>query len=127
MKRFSLAILVLMLFILVGCGSSNKIVATITQTSEGLEDETTITMEMWFEKDVPTSSKTTMEFSTEEMAKGYYTYLSLLAEDDDIKIEQDGTKVIMEESVSGEDFKYKDMSKDEIIKDLEEEGWTVNK
>lgn len=120
-KIFYIVILCMVLLILVSCGSGDKIEATITQTSEELGGDTNVTMEIWFKKGVPSSAKSTMVFTSEEMAKGYYTILSVLSEDEEITLKQEGNTVTMEQSVISDNFGYKDMSKEEVKKALEEE------
>ena len=127
-----LMVVAIMLLALTGCGK-NKIVATKSTSGEnsmfGAYDEK---IEVTFKKDKVDKIVWTMEFKDEETAEsmsGLYQMAS--SELKDLEIKQDGKKVVLtmgaESFASQSDLKDEDLSRDKIIKELEEQGYTVKK
>lgn len=124
LKILSIALLCgMMLIALTGCG--NKIIAT--KEAEDFVTESTYeeTLEISFKGDKVSKAKMTMEFEKKEAATAYYAILSLEELEEDYDVKQKGKKVIV--TISGEtaEDQYEDMSKEEIIEQLEDDDYEV--
>lgn len=127
-----LMIVAIMLLSLAGCGK-DKIVATKSTSEEnsmfGAYDEK---IEVTFKKEKVDKIVWTMEFKDEETANsmsGLYQLAS--SELKDLEIKQDGKNVVLtmgaESFASQSDMNKEDLTKDQIVKELEEQGYTVKK
>ena len=123
-KYVSLVVLAVALLIsLVGCGQ-DTIIATMTESNETIGD-CGVRMEIMFDGDVISTIKIQMDFDKEGIAN------SVVSGGEQIGVEftQEGNSVYAEldaeeyKKTSGEDFSK--MSRDEIIKQLEAEGYTI--
>ena len=127
-----LMIVAIMLLSLAGCGK-DKIVATKSTSAEnsmfGAYDEK---IEITFKNDKADKIVWTMEFKDEATAKsmsGLYQMAS--SELKDLEIKQDGKKIVLtmgaESFGSQSDMKDEDLTKDKLVKELEDQGYTVKK
>ena len=121
-----LVILALALVLLAGCGK-NKLVATKTTEEGGIKLEEK--MEITFGKDDKIETVVeTMTFEDEETAKSMADIFGGSDEVEGFEVKQDGKSMIMTmdaktfTELEGEED---NMSKEDIKKELEEEGYTV--
>lgn len=115
------ALIAMMLVVLTGCG--NKLTATKTSSDIGTEVKETIVVK--FKNDKVNEAIVTYEFSDEEESTTYYKLFSAFLSDN---VEQSGKKVIL--TMTAEEFledgeESSGMSKSEIKKQLEDEGYKV--
>lgn len=122
--------MVVLLFSLTGCGS-NKLVATKTVEDEffGKYEEK---IEIEFKDDKAETIVWTMEFENEDDAESTASMFKLLEGDEEfegIEVEQKDNKVILtmdaQSFASQQDIDDGSLSKDEMKKSLEEEGYKV--
>ena len=125
LKYVSLVILaVAMLISLAGCGE-DVIVATSNKSEANLGDYS-VKLEIKFDGDVISSIKTSMSFAEEEI-------INAISEEDaaEMNLIKEGNTLSMESTVEEYEEVYNtdfsNMSKDEIIEQLESEGFTVEK
>ncbi len=124
LKYASLVIFaIVMLVILTGCGS-DTIVATMDSSDPNI-GAYKMKIEVMFEGDVISSVKTNMSFEDEKIAN-----LAVSGESEDgIKMEKEGNTVYAE--LTAEEYKemydidLSNMSKEEIIQQFKDEGFTV--
>lgn len=140
-KSSLLAIFIAIILIaLTGCGKDNsnnsnsknqdKIVATQSITDDTLGTTYEQKMEITFKNDKVDKAIGTIECKDEKEATGMYgLYMMASSEHDDMEVKQDGKKVIITmgaESFAEEaDLDVDNMSRDDIIKYLEDEGYTI--
>lgn len=122
--------MVALLFSLTGCGS-NKLVATKTTDDEmfGKYEEK---IEIKFKDDKAETIVWTMEFEDEDKAESTAALFKLLENDEEFKgveVEQKDKKVVLtmdaKSFASQQDIDDGSLSKDEMKKSLEEEGYKV--
>lgn len=127
-----LMVIAIMMLALTGCGK-NKVVATKSTSEEnsmfGAYDEK---IEVTFKKDKADKIVWTMEFKDEETAKSMSGLYQMAASElKDLEIKQDGKKVVLtmgsESFASQSDLKDEDLTREKIIKKLEDQGYTVKK
>lgn len=123
-KYISLVVLAIALLIsLVGCGQKN-IIATMTEKNDTIGD-CGVRLEIMFDGDVISTIKIQMDFEKDGIAQ------SVVSGGEQIGVEftQEGNSIFAElnteeyKKTSGQDFSK--MSRDEIIKQLEAEGYTI--
>lgn len=127
------AVIIVALFALTGCG--DKLVATKTTEEEGLTGEVVKyeeKIEIKFKDDKVNSVKMTFKFEDKEQAETMKSMFDLMAammdEDLEMEVKQSGKKLTIEldeeaySKMSGEET---NMSKDDIKKSLEEDGYKV--
>lgn len=127
------AVIIVALFALTGCG--DKLVATKTTEEEGLTGEVVKyeeKIEIKFKDDKVNSVKMTFKFEDKEQAETMKSMFDLMAammdEDLEMEVKQSGKKLTIEldaeaySEMSGEEA---NMSKDDIKKSLEEDGYKV--
>lgn len=123
-KYISLVVLAIALLIsLVGCGQKT-IIATMTEKSDTIGD-CGVRLEIMFDGDVISTIKIQMDFEKDGIAQ------SVVSGGEQIGVEftQEGNSIFAElnaeeyKKTSGQDFSK--MSRDEIIKQLEAEGYTI--
>lgn len=119
----ALALIVFMLVVLTGCFGNNTIVATREIDEYGIRFSERI--EITFDRDDRVESAVLeYDFETEDEARSYYDLMTMLLSDEDI--ERSGTRVIVR--LSAEEFEEEDgeaATREEVIRDLEEDGYTV--
>lgn len=127
------AVIIVALFALTGCG--DKLVATKTTEEEGLTGEVVKyeeKIEIKFKDDKVNSVKMTFKFEDKEQAETMKSMFDLMTammdEDLEMEVKQSGKKLTIEldaeaySEMSGEEA---NMSKDDIKKSLEEDGYKV--
>lgn len=127
------AVIIVALFALTGCG--DKLVATKTTEEEGLTGEVVKyeeKIEIKFKDDKVNSVKMTFKFEDKEQAETMKSMFDLMTammdEDLAMEVKQSGKKLTIEldaeaySEMSGEET---NMSKDDIKKSLEEDGYKV--
>jgi len=108
-----------MLVVLTGCrGNSNRIVATRDIDQMGLQ--VSERLEITFRDDVVYSITATYEFDSEENAMEYYAIMTMMLEGEDIS--HSGTTVTM--TLTADDL-GEGATREEVIRDLEEDGYTI--
>lgn len=128
-----IAVIIVALFALTGCG--DKLVATKTTEEEGLTGEVMKyeeKIEIKFKDDKVNSVKMTFKFEDKEQAETMKSMFDLMTammdEDSAMEVKQSGKKLTIEldaeaySEMSGEEA---NMSKDDIKKSLEEDGYKV--
>ena len=127
-----LAILLAFSFVLVGCGG-DKVVAT-KESSDSMMGDYKETIEISFKDEKPASVEMSMEFDSKDKAETMYSLyelgMSMTSEETAYKCKQKGKSIVIEysniEAFDEENYSnLADMTKDEIIESLEEEGYTV--
>lgn len=108
----------------------DKLVATQSITDDLLGTTYEQKMEMTFKNDKLDQATTIIECKDETEAKGMYSlYVMAAAEYDDMEVKQDGKKVVVTmgtKSVAAETgLNADDISKDNMIKYLKDEGYTI--
>ena len=122
------AFMSVVLLALTGCG--NKIVATRENKEDGITMNERI--EITFKKDKITNINLTYEFDTKEMAESMEGYVNLMFASIGANVEQNGKKITIEldseafAKMAGiEEEEMTDISKKELKKQLEEDGYKV--
>lgn len=120
----------LLLFALTGCGS-NKLVAT-KSTEDDYMGKYEEKIEISFKDNKANEIVWTMEFEEEEKAKSVASVFELASSSEEMKgmeVEQDGKKIVLkmdaETFASQEDLDDDSLSKDEMKKSLEDDGYKV--
>ena len=129
MKKFAI-LFVVGLFLVSGCGKKNQVTCTAAQEEEGQKYTMTLTADIKDDKVSGVSAK--MDFDNEDTAKSFCGILGLvnsMAEDENSKVNYDcGKKSITiknyENLAESEGEEVTNISKEEFIKELEEEGFT---
>ena len=123
-------VLAIILLSLTGCGG-NKLVATKTTSGDdSLFGSYTEKIEVSFKKDKADKIVWTMEFDDEKTANSMVGMFKLAqSELEGLEIKQDGKKVVLTMGSKAfskqSDLKEEDLSRENIKKSLEEEGYTV--
>lgn len=116
--------MIAMLFVLTGCGG-NKLVATKT-TEDSFMGKYEEKMEISFKNDKADKIVWTQEFESEEKAEAAAAIYKLATTEAKMEVEQKGKKVTIK--MAAKDFADEDddsMSKEDMKKELEEQGYTV--
>ena len=127
-----IAVILLSLFTLVGCGGKNKLVAT--KTEDFMDEKCNEKIEIFFKDDKPDRAVYYFEFESEKSAKDMKSIMDPDTDDDKelegIEIELDGKTLIMkfdnkafQEMLEDED--EEDMTKEGMKKSLEDDGYKV--
>lgn len=124
-----LAIIAIMLVSLTGC-FKNKIVATkhvdADKSMVGAYDEK---IEITFKKDKADKIVWTMEFDDEDKAEKMSSLYKEFIKDADV--DQKGKKIVItiktKDFADQNDMKEEDLTKDNLVKKLEDQGYTVKK
>lgn len=146
MKKTAKSILLVMLmavlvFALTGCGNSkkdnkeeeksDKLVATRTQSDDTSIGNYTEIIEVSFKDEKPETVTMIMEFESEETAKGVAAIFGLASSEElkGIETKQEGNRFMMimdaKEYASQEGMEEEKLTKEELKKALEEEGYEV--
>ncbi|MCL2354947.1 MAG: hypothetical protein FWC68_03610 [Oscillospiraceae bacterium] len=126
-KILSITVLMaLALVVLTGCGgSSNRIVATRDMSDMGMN--ATETLEITFRNDTIYSAVATIEFEDEEEAEVYYSIMQMV-DMEGIEFSLSGSTLTMTldvEDFVGDISSEDEVSRDEMIEILEEQGYTI--
>ena len=131
-KRFLLiAVMMLFLTVLTGCGENKKLVAT-KDTEDSLYGKYSETVEITFKDKKADKIVMTKDLESQEKANSIGDLLKYLDEDEmnGLKIEQDGKKIIttFEPStfIQEQNLKESNLSRESLKKELEEEGYKIN-
>lgn len=119
---FAAIVMVVMLFALTGCGS--KLVAT-KSTDDSMMGKYEEKMEVTFKGDKADKIVWTMEFDDESKAKAAAGLYGLASSDAKMDVDQKGKKVTVKMSAKDFESSSEDMSKEDMKKKLEEQGYTV--
>ncbi|MBR2241043.1 MAG: hypothetical protein IJ890_06675 [Clostridia bacterium] len=131
-KSFLLiAVMMLFLTVLTGCGENKKLVAT-KDTEDSLYGKYSETVEITFKDKKADKIVMTKDLESQEKANSIGDLLKYLDEDEmnGLKIEQDGKKIIttFEPStfIQEQNLKESNLSRESLKKELEEEGYKIN-
>ena len=133
-----LAVILVAVFTLTGCGGSkeNKLIAT--KTEDFMEEKCNETLEIFFKEDKPDKATYYFEFESKKKAEAMKSLFDLSMDEDEdeenelkgVEIELDGKTLIMKYDSKAfkkmmEDEDEVEMTKEGMKKELESEGYKV--